>query len=153
MSQANIVPSGYHSVQPYLMFKNCVEAIAFYAKVFGARERLCMKDKTGRVCHTEIEIGDSVIMMADENPQIEAFAPEHYKGSPVSLMIYVADCDATYRQTVAAGAKSLREPADQFYGDRIAGVLDPFGYKWWIGTHIKDVSKEELETGTQQKPS
>ena len=154
MSQPRTGPHGYHSIQPYLIFKNSTEAIAFYAKIFGARERLCMKDKTGRVSHAEIEIGDSVVMMADEHAEIEAFSAAHYGGSPVSLMVYVETCDETYRQALANGAKSLREPADQFYGDRMAGVLDPFGYKWWIGTHIKDVSAEDMQAGAeQQKPS
>jgi PhnB protein len=151
MSTPNPVPAGYHSIQPYLMLKSCTEAIAFYAKVFGATERLCMKSADGRVGHAEIQIGDSVIMMADEHPQIEAFSPEHYGGSPVSIMVYVEDCDATYNKAVAAGAKSLREPSDQFYGDRMSGVLDPFGYKWWIATHIKDVSSEELHATAAQK--
>jgi PhnB protein len=151
MPQASPLPNGYHNLQPYLMFKSCAEAIAFYTKVFGAQERMSMKDDNGRVQHAEMQIGDSVLMMADENPQIEAFAPAHYGGSPVSLMVYVEHCDTTYHQALAAGAKSLREPADQFYGDRMAGVLDPFGYKWWIGTHIKDVSGEEPETSAQQK--
>jgi PhnB protein len=104
-----------------------------------------MKQPDGRIGHAELQIGDSCIMMADENPQIEAFAPAHYGGSPVSLLIYTEDCDRMYRQAIAAGAKSEREPADQFYGDRMAGIQDPFGYKWFIATHIKDVSKEELE--------
>jgi PhnB protein len=154
MSTPNAVPAGYHSVQPYLMMKSCTEAIAFYAKIFGASERLCMKGPDGRIGHAEIQIGDSVVMMADEHPEIEAFSTEHYGGSPVSLMIYVEDCDATYKLALAAGAKSLREPADQFYGDRMSGVLDPFGYKWWIATHIKDVSAEEMQSvAAQQKPS
>jgi PhnB protein len=138
-------PDGYHSVQPYLQFNGAAEAIEFYKKAFGATEVLCMKQKDGRVGHAEIQIGDSRIMMADENAEIEAFAPPHYGGSPVSLLIYTEDCDATYRQALAAGAKSVREPADQPYGDRMSGVQDPFGYKWWIATHIKDVSTEEME--------
>jgi PhnB protein len=139
------IPDGYHSVQPYLMINGAAKAIEFYKNAFGATERLCMKQPDGRVGHAELQIGDSCIMMADENPQIEAFAPAHYGGSPVSLLIYTEDCDRMYRQAIAAGAKSEREPADQFYGDRMAGVKDPFGYKWFIATHIKDVSKEELE--------
>ncbi|HEX4022507.1 MAG TPA: VOC family protein [Acidobacteriaceae bacterium] len=139
------IPDGYHSVQPYLIFNGAAEAIEFYKKAFGATERLCMKGPDGRVGHAEIEIGDSCIMMADEHPQIGAFSPTHYGGSPVSIMIYAKDCDAMYRQALAAGAASQREPADQFYGDRMAGVKDPFGYQWYIATHIKDVSKEELE--------
>jgi PhnB protein len=79
-------------------------------------------------------------MMADESPQMDAFSAEHFQGSPVSLLIYTEDCDAVYASALAAGASSLREPADQPYGDRMSGVKDPFGYKWWIATHIKDVS-------------
>jgi len=139
------IPDGYHSVQPYLMLDNTAKAIDFYQKAFGATERLRMKQPDGRVGHAEIQIGDSCIMMADENPQIQAFAPKHYGGSAVSLLIYTEDCDGMYQRAIAAGAESLREPADQFYGDRMAGVKDPFGYSWFIATHIKDVSKEELE--------
>jgi PhnB protein len=140
MSQVKPIPDGYHSVQPYMMFKNCAAAIAFYAKAFGAKEKFRMPDAQGRVTHAEIEIGDSTIMMADETPQLEAFSAEHFGGSPVSLLLYTENCDAMYAQALAAGAKSVREPADQPYGDRMSGVTDPFGYKWWIATHIKDVS-------------
>ena len=145
MSSDQSVPGGYHSIQPYMILPNCVEALAFYAKAFGATEKFRMSTKEGRTAHAEIQIGDSVIMMADETPQMEAFPPQHFGGSPVSLMLYTDDCDALYKQAIAAGAISLREPADQPYGDRMAGVKDPFGYKWWIGTQIKKVSKEELE--------
>lgn len=132
MPQSRKVPEGYHSLQPYLMFVDCHKAMAFYAKAFGATEKMTMKTPEGRVAHAEIAIGDSVLMMADENPGIEAFAAAHYGGSPVSLMVYVSDCDTTYAGAIAAGATSLREPADQPYGDRMAGIVDPFGYKWWI---------------------
>ena len=141
---AKAIPEGYHTVQPYLYFKNSAEAIAFYAKVFGATERMRMPDKDGRIMHAEIRIGDSCIMMADESPAFNAYSTEHYGGAPMSLMIYVDDCDAVYKRALDAGAKSLREPADQFYGDRMAGVADPFGFHWFIGTHIKDVSMEEM---------
>ncbi len=148
MPQVKPIPDGYHSVQPYLMLKNCVEGIAFYAKAFGAREKFRMPNAQGRVGHAEIEIGDSTIMMADEAPQMDAFSVEHFGGSPISLLIYTADCDTMYTQALAAGASSLRAPTDQPYGDRMAGVKDPFGYKWWIATHIKDVSPQEM--GAQQ---
>ena len=142
---AKAIPDGYHTVQPYLYFKNSAEAIAFYSKVFGATERMRMPDKDGRIMHAEINIGDSCIMMADESPAVGAYSTEHYGGAPMSLMIYVDDCDAIYKRAIDAGGKSLREPADQFYGDRMAGVADPFGFHWWIGTHIKDVSLEEMK--------
>ena len=142
---AKAIPDGYHTVQPYLYFKNSAEAIAFYSMVFGATERMRMPDKDGRIMHAEISIGDTCIMMADESPAVGAYSTEHYGGAPMSLMIYVDDCDAIYKRAIDAGSKSLREPADQFYGDRMAGVADPFGFHWWIGTHIKDVSLEEMQ--------
>ncbi len=145
MSPVKRIPEGYHSVQPYLIFKSAAEAIDFYTKAFGATERMRMAGPDGRIGHAEIQIGDSCIMMADEHPQIGAFSAEHYGGSPISLMVYVDDCDAVYKQALAAGATSTREPADQPYGDRMAGVKDPFGYSWYLGTHIADMSKEELE--------
>lgn len=144
MSKTKAIPEGYHSVQPYLMLNDCAEAIAFYTKAFGAKEKFRMPRKDGRIGHAEIQIGDSVIMMADEAPEVDAFALKHFGGSPVSLLIYTEDCDAMYRQALSAGAQSVREPADQPYGDRMSGVRDPFGYKWWIATHVKDVASEEM---------
>jgi PhnB protein len=149
MATVKPIPEGYQSVQPYLMFQNCAEAIASYEKAFGAKEKFQMRDKRGRVTHAEIEIGDSCVMMADEAPQMDAFSAEHYGGSPASLLIYTSGCDALYREAVASGAKSLREPADQPYGDRMAGVKDPFGYKWWIATHIEDVSVQDMQKQQQ----
>jgi PhnB protein len=126
-------------------FRNSADAIAFYVKAFGAQELLRMNNKDGRIGHAEIRIGDSVIMMADEFPDLEAFSAEHFGGSAIGLMIYTEDCDAMYKQALEAGATSTREPVDQFYGDRTSGVKDPFGYQWWIATHIKDVSMEEMK--------
>ena len=145
MSGKEAIPDGYHSIQPYLIFKSAADALEFYVKAFGATERLRMANPDGRIGHAEIVIGDSVIMMADEHPQIGAMSAEHYGGSPVSLMLYVDDCDAAYKQALGAGATSKREPADQPYGDRMAGVKDPFGFEWYLGTHIKNMSKDELE--------
>jgi PhnB protein len=140
------IPDGYRSIQPYLMFEDTRKAIAFYERAFGARTRLCMKTSEGHISHAEIEIGGSVLMMADENPAIEAWAVAHFGGSPVSFQMYTEDCDALYLQALRLGAVSLREPADQPYGDRMAGVQDPFGYRWYLSTHIRDLSREELES-------
>jgi PhnB protein len=142
---AKPIPEGYRSVQAYLIQKDCAAALDFYKAAFGAKERFRMPLPGGRIAHAEIEIGDCCVMMADENPQIGAFSPAHYGGSPITLHIYVPDCDTLYKQALAAGAKSEREPADQFYGDRMSGVVDPFGFKWWIATHVKDVSPEEMQ--------
>lgn len=146
MSSVKAIPDGYHSVQPYLQIRGAAEAIDFYKKAFGATERMRMAHPDGRVGHAEIQIGDSCVMLADEFPEKGIYGAKHYGGSAVSLMVYVPDCDATYSQAIAAGAKSVREPADQFYGDRMAGVEDPFGFQWHIGTHVKDVSTEELQS-------
>ena len=145
MPQVKPIPDGYHSIQPYLHIKGAVAALDFYKQAFNAKERLRMPQQDGRIGHAEIEIGDSIIMLADEHPEREIFGPKHYGGSAASIMLYVENCDAVYQQALAAGAKSLREPADQFYGDRSAGIEDPFGFQWWIGTHIRDVSMEELQ--------
>jgi PhnB protein len=130
------IPDGYHSVQPYLIFKKTGEAIEFYQKAFGATEKFRMNQPDGRIGHAEILIGNSVIMMADEFPEIQAFGTEHYGGSPISLLIYTEDCDAMYQSALAAGAVSVRLPADQPHGDRMGGVKDPFGYNWYLSTHI-----------------
>lgn len=124
----------YNTLQPYLIVKNCAAALDFYQKAFGAAERLRMARPDGSIAHAEIQIGDTTVMMADENPEIGAFSPEHYGGSPVSLHFYAGNCDEVYRQALTAGGKSVREPADQPYGDRNAAVLDPAGYTWWIAT-------------------
>ena len=139
------VPEGHHSVQPYLIFKSSVAAIDFYVRAFGAVEELCMKGPDGRVNHAQVRIGDSVVMMSDENASMAAYSPEHFGGSPVSLLVYTADCDAMYRDALRAGAESLRAPTDEPYGDRMCGVRDPFGYTWYLATHTFDVSKADLE--------
>ena len=151
MSQVKAIPEGYHSIQPYLYIRGAADALDFYKKAFGATERMRMPQDDGRIGHAEIQLGDSVIMLADEHPEKEIYSPKHLGGSAVSLMLYVEDCDAVYRQALSAGAKSLREPADQFYGDRMGGVEDPFGFQWWIGTHVKDVSMEDMQAAMHAK--
>lgn len=104
-----------------------------------------MSGPDGRVGHAEIMLGDSCIMMADEHQEIGAYAPEHYGGCPARMHVYTEDCDAVYKKALAEGATSEREPKDQFYGDRNAGFVDPFGYVWYVSTAVKHVSNEGLE--------
>ncbi len=151
MSPVKAIPDGYHSIQPYLHVQGAAEALEFYKKAFSATERMRMTQDDGRIGHAEIQIGDSVVMLADEFPEKGIYSPKHFGGSAVSIMLYVEDCDAVYQQSLSAGAKSLREPADQFYGDRMAGVEDPFGFQWWLGTHVKDVSPEDMQAAVQEK--
>jgi len=138
------IPEGYSSVTPYLMFENANAAIEFYKKAFGAQELFRMP-MGNRIAHAEIQIGNSRIMLADEHPQMDAYGPVHHNGSPVSLMLYVDDVDSFTKGAVAAGAKVLRPVKNQFYGDRSGTFLDPFGYKWTIGTHVEDVSPQEMD--------
>jgi PhnB protein len=144
MSDARTVPSSYNTLQPYLIIRDCAAAIEFYKTAFGATERMRMARSDGRIGHAEIQFGDTCVMMADEHPEIGALSPQHYGGSPVSLHFYVENCDTTFRRAIAAGAKQERAPADQSYGDRNAGVLDPFGYKWWIATQANSECKETV---------
>jgi PhnB protein len=139
------IPEGYHSLTPYLIVDGAAKAIDFYKRAFGAVELFRMDGPDGRVGHAEIKVGDSPIMLADVNPQMNARDPRALGGSPIHLVLYVEDVDAVYARAVEAGAKATRPVADQFYGDRSGGVEDPFGYTWWIATHIEDVSHEEMQ--------
>ena len=138
------IPDGYHSVTPYLIIKGAAQALAFYQRVFGARERMRIPGSGDAVMHAEIEIGDSVIMLADECPQMNAVGPQTLGGSPVLLHLYVPDADAMFAQAVAAGAKVEQPMELKFYGDRSGSVVDPFGHRWTLSTHVEDVSPEEI---------
>jgi PhnB protein len=139
------IPDGYHSVTPYLYAKGASQAIEFYKKAFSATERMRITAPDGRVGHAELQIGDSIIMLADEFPEMDVRSPKTLGGSPVSIHLYVEDVDAVFRQAVAAGAIEKRPVADQFYGDRQGGIEDPFGHMWWISTHKEDLSMDEIK--------
>ena len=138
------IPEGYHTVTPYLILSGAGDAIAFYKKALGAEEVMRMADPGGKIHHAEIETGDSRIMLADEHPEIQALSPKTVGGSPVSIHLYVADVDGAVERAVAAGAKLIRPVADQFYGDRVGGIEDPFGYRWFIATHNEDLTMDEI---------
>jgi PhnB protein len=143
--KVNHIPDGYHSVTPYLIFDGAARAIEFYKQAFGATEVFRMEGPDGRIGHAEIKIGDSHVMLADEHPEMDARSPRSIGGSPISMMLYVEDVDAVVGRAVEAGAKPTRPIADQFYGDRTGGVEDPFGYAWYVATHVEDVPPEELK--------
>ena len=138
------IPEGYHSVTPYLIVSGASDAIAFYKKALGAQEVMRLADPGGKVHHAEIKIGDSRIMLADEHPEIQALSPKTVGGSPVSIHLYVEHVDAAVERAVAAGAKLVRPVADQFYGDRVGGIEDPFGYRWFIATRKEDLTMDEI---------
>jgi PhnB protein len=139
------IPEGYHSVTPYLIIKGATEAIEFYKKAFGATELFRFPAPEGKIGHAEIKIGDSPIMLADEHPDMGYKGPQTLGGSPVSIMIYVEDVDATFNLAVGAGATVKDALTDKFYGDRMGKVVDPFGHVWHVATHKEDVSVEEME--------
>jgi PhnB protein len=139
------IPAGYHSVTPYLIMADAAAAIEFYKQAFNATELMRMEGPGGSIMHAEIKIGDSPVMLSGEHPQMGFRGPLSYGGTPVSLMIYVEDCDKIFAQAIAAGAKELKPLQDQFYGDRSGTLTDPFGHVWTISTHKEDVSPEEME--------
>ena len=142
-SKTSPIPDGQRLL-PYLSVKDAPRAIDFYVRAFGAVETLRLVDPGGRVSHAEIEIDGVRLMLAEEHPEIESVGPQTLGGTTVSLMIYVADVDALTERAVAAGAALLRPVSDQFYGDRIALLRDPFGHKWTLTSRIEDVSNEEM---------
>ena len=139
------IPPGYHSVTPYLMVRDATRALAFYLEAFAAEELMRFEGPPGRIAHAEVKIGDSHVMLADENPEEGFVGPQTLGGAGVSLMLYVRDVDATFARAVAAGATVRRPVADQFYGDRVGTLTDPFGHVWSIATHHEDVSVEEAK--------
>lgn len=139
------IPKGYHNVTPYLVIKGAAKAIDYYKDVFGATVVVRMDGPGGTVGHAELQIGDSRFMLADENPQMGNRSAESIGGSPVSLYVYLPDCDKIVDKAVAGGAKVLKPVADQFYGDRSGFIQDPFGHLWGIATHVEDVSETEMK--------
>lgn len=144
------IPEGYASVTPYMTISGAAQAIDFYKQAFGAEELMRMTGPDGRIGHAEIRIGDSRIMVSDEYPDMGCRAPDRATGTPVAIMLYVDNVDAVVDRAVAAGATAERPVADMFYGDRMGTIIDPFGHRWHVGTHIEDVSPDELERRAQE---
>jgi len=139
------IPDGYPQVSPSLVVDGAAQAIDFYTQVLGATERMRMGGPDGRVGHAEIQFGDSVVMLADEYPEMNFLSPPSIGGTPVNILVYVEDVDSLVKRATADGAKLLRAVADQFYGDRVGVLEDPFGHCWSFATHIEDVSPEEMQ--------
>ena len=144
MAKVKPIPDDYHTMTPYLIVNGAAKAIEFYTKVFGATEKMRMPSPGGKIGHAELTLGDSMIMLADEHPEIGARAPSADGGSAVSLMIYVPDVDATVATATAAGAKIIRPVENQFYGDRMGTIADPFGHRRHVATHVEDVPPDEM---------
>jgi PhnB protein len=138
------IPDDYPRVSPNLAIDGAAAALDFYEEVFDAKVRLRFEGPPGRIAHAELQIGDSVVMVADEFPDMGFVGPKRVGGTPVTLSVYVEDVDATHAKALGAGAVELRAPEDQFYGDRSAQFEDPWGHRWNVTTHIEDVSPEEM---------
>jgi PhnB protein len=138
------IPEGYATLTPYLVVNDAARAIEFYRQALGATEAFRMAEPSGRIGHAELRLGDSVLMLADEFPDVGARSPRTIGGTPVSLLLYTEDVDAVVGRAVAHGATLVRPIQNQFYGDRTGTIVDPFGHQWTIATHVEDVAPEEL---------
>jgi PhnB protein len=144
MADVQPIPPGYPQVSPYLCVDGADLAIQFYATVFGATERMRLPGPDGKVGHAELQIGDSLIMLSDEFPDMGGRSPKSLGGTPVTLSVYVDDVDTVFDTAIQSGAQTLRPVEDQFYGDRTGQFVDPFGHRWSVATHVEDVSAEEM---------
>ena len=144
------IPEGMHSVTPHLVCAGAAKAIEFYRKAFGAEEQSRMPGPDGRLMHAAVKIGDSVVMLADEMPEWGSLGPASLKGSPVTIHLYVDDADKFVERAVKAGAKVTMPVAEQFWGDRYGKLEDPFGHHWSVGTHVRDVSREEMDEAMKE---
>ena len=147
--QVQPVPSGYHTVTPYLTLSDAASAIDFYKKAFGATERFRMDRPDGKIGHAEIQIGDSIVMLADESPRSDSRSPQSLGGTTAGIFLYVENVDAVFDAAVKAGAKVHQPLTNMFWGDRFGGLTDPFGHSWALATHIEDVAPEEMEKRMQ----
>lgn len=145
MASVSPIPEGYPRVSPYLHVDHAAAAIEFYTTVFGARERTRMDQPDGRIGHAELQIGDSVVMLADEFPEMDVRGPKSVGGTAVTLSVYVEDVDAVVKNAVDSGARLIRPVEDQFYGDRSGQFEDPFGHRWSVATHVEDVAPDEMQ--------
>ncbi len=144
-ASVNPVPEHCGAVTPYLIIKNAAQALEFYKAAFDAEILMVLDDPSGNIGHAEMRIGDSVVMLADEFPDMDVLGPETLGGSPVSIMLYVEDVDAVFAKAIAAGAEETRAVEDKFYGDRMGSLKDPYGHSWHIGSQKEKLSIEEVK--------
>ncbi len=145
MAVVKPIPDKYHNITPYLYVKGAVAAIEFYRDAFGASQLFLMPGPNGKIMHAELKFGDSIVMLADEDPSRGILGPHTIGGYSVGLHLYIENVDAVVQKALALGAKQLHPVKDQFYGDRSGSLLDPFGHMWTVATHVEDVSPEELK--------
>ena len=148
--QVKAIPDGYHTITPALAIRDAARAIEFYKKAFNAKPLDRLEGPDGNVMHASLKIGNSLFMLGEENPQMDAPSPLTLNGTPVSLYLYMENVDAAFTQAVKAGAKVEMPVADMFWGDRAGQVSDPFGHRWWLATHKQDLTPEQIKQGAQK---
>lgn len=144
------IPEGYHTLSPYLTVRGASDALEFYKKAFEAIELCRLNTPDEKIAHAQFKIGDSMFMISDENPECGSVSPETLGGSPVTLHLYVTDVDATFSDAIKAGAKATMQPENQFWGDRMGKLIDPFGHHWLIATHVEEVDPNELQSRMEE---
>ena len=145
MAKKSHIPEGYNTITPSLAFRGADAAITWYKNVFGATEKMRMDGPDKKIMHAELAIGDSLIFLAEENPQSKTKIPKDTNGNSISLYVFVPDVDNTIKKAVQDGASLVMPAQDMFYGDRVGCIEDPFGYTWVLATHVKDVSEKEMQ--------
>lgn len=143
------IPEGFHTATPSLVVRDAGKAIDFYKKVFGAEERMRMPDPSGKIIHAEIKIGDSIIFLSDEIPNMGGKSPQSVGAYTGGVYLYVPNVDEIHQRAVEAGAKSTGPVSDMFWGDRLGHFVDPFGHAWSVSTHVADLTEQEMEKGAQ----
>ena len=138
-----------HEMCPYLQVENAAQAIVFYTEVFQAKEKFRLTETSGRMGHAQLDFNGTILMLSDEFPEYGFRAPHAIGGTPVTIHLKVADCDATFARATEAGCQPVMPPADMFWGDRFGRLLDPYGHSWSIATHLRDVSMEEMKAGLE----
>jgi uncharacterized glyoxalase superfamily protein PhnB len=150
MKKTSYIAEGYNAITPSLAFQGAGAAITWYKSVFGAEERMRMDAPDKTILHAELKIGDSLLFLADENPQYNNKSPKRTNGNSITLYVYVPDVDATVKKAQANNARLIQAPEDMFYGDRCGRIEDPFGYEWTVATHVKDVSEVEMKKAMEK---
>lgn len=150
MNKTSYVPQGYNAITPGLAFQSTAAAIEWYKNVFGAKEKSRMENPDKTLAHAELQVGDSLLFLADENPQFNNKSPKKTNGNSINLYLYVPDVDATIKKAQANKARVIQTPEDMFYGDRCGRIEDPFGYEWTVATHVKDVSEAEMKKAMEK---
>jgi PhnB protein len=149
-AKVKAIPEGYHSITPSIVVRDAPKALDFYRRAFDAKERMRMPGPDGKIMHAEIQIGDSLVMLNDEMPEMRSRSPQSLGGSPVSFYVYVEDVDAAFKRAVDAGATPTMPLTDMFWGDRFGSVQDPFGHTWSLAQHVKDMTPEEMMRGQEE---